>query len=83
MLRQIASARWFQNFITVVIVLASVLVGVETYPEIEKQYHRLLHTLDLLIIGIFTLEVVIKIGPRAATRCAIFAIPGMSSISSS
>ena len=62
MLRQIASSRFFQNFITVVIVLASMLVGIETYPEIEKQYHKLLHTLDLLIIGIFTLEVVIKIG---------------------
>jgi voltage-gated sodium channel len=62
MLRKIAAARYFQNFITIVIVLASVLVGVETYPEMEKQYHRLLHTLDLLIIGMFTLEVVIKIG---------------------
>ncbi|HMY10546.1 MAG TPA: ion transporter [Turneriella sp.] len=75
MLRQIASSRFFQNFITVVIVLASMLVGIETYPEIEKQYHKLLHTLDLLIIGIFTLEVVIKIGAEGRHPLRYFRDP--------
>jgi voltage-gated sodium channel len=62
MLRQISTHRWFQNFITFVIVLASILVGVETYPEMEKRYHALLHVLDIAIITIFTIEVAIKIG---------------------
>ncbi|GAB4434644.1 MAG: hypothetical protein OHK0011_17800 [Turneriella sp.] len=75
MLRQIASARWFQNFITVVIVLASMLVGVETYPEIEKQYHRVLHSLDLLIIGIFTIEVIVKIGAEGRHPLRYFRDP--------
>jgi voltage-gated sodium channel len=59
--RQITAARWFQSFITVVIVLASVLVGIETYPDIEKEYHAVLHVLDLMIISIFTFEVAVKI----------------------
>jgi voltage-gated sodium channel len=75
MLSQIASARWFQNSITVVIVLASVLVGLETYAEIEKHYHSLLHTLDLLIIGIFTFEVVVKIGAEGRRPFRYFRDP--------
>lgn len=54
-------SRWFQNFITVIIILASILVGVETYPEIEKKYHTLLHALDLAIITIFAIEALLKI----------------------
>lgn len=75
MLRQIASARWFQNFITVVIVLASVLVGIETYPEIEKQHHGLLHLLDLAIITIFSIEVVVKIGAEGRHPLRYFRDP--------
>ena len=63
--KRIAHARSFQSFITVVIVLASILVGVETYPEMEK-YHRILHVLDLMIITIFTIEVAVKIAAEGA-----------------
>ncbi|MCS6971827.1 MAG: ion transporter [Leptospiraceae bacterium] len=61
-LYQLVHSRHFQNFITAVILLASLLVGLETYAEIEKKYHKLLHTLDILIIAIFTLEVLIRMG---------------------
>ncbi|AFM11452.1 ion transporter [Turneriella parva] len=74
-LSRIAHARWFQNFITTVIVLASVLVGVETYPQIEKQYHRLLHALDLAIITIFTIEVLVKIGAEGRHPLRYFKDP--------
>lgn len=59
--RRIASQKHFQNFITIVIILASVLVGVETYQSIEQDYHRILHALDIAIIAIFTFEVLVKI----------------------
>jgi len=54
-------SRWFQNFITFVIILASALVGVETYPDLEKKYHHILHVLDVIIIAIFSVEVIFKI----------------------
>lgn len=75
MLSRIAASRLFQNFITIVIILASVLVGIETYPELEKKYHGLLHTLDLLIIGIFTVEVVVKIGAEGRRPLRYFRDP--------
>lgn len=66
MLRRISTARWFQNFITYVIILASILVGIETYPDLEKRYHSLLHILDIAIITIFTIEVAIKIAAEGS-----------------
>ncbi len=59
--KRISTSRLFQIFITFVILTASALVGVETYPEIEKQHQRLLDLLDHIIIAIFVLEIVIKI----------------------
>ena len=75
LLRNIAHARWFQNTITIVIVLASILVGIETYPQIEQHYHRLLHALDLAIITIFTVEVIVKIGAEGAHPLRYFRDP--------
>lgn len=59
--KRISTSKLFQIFITLVILFASALVGVETYPEIEQRYHRLLDIFDLAIIGIFTAEIAIKI----------------------
>ncbi len=62
MLTRIAAARWFQNGITLVILFAAVLVGVETDPEIAAAHHGLLTFLDQLVLGIFSLEMLIKLG---------------------
>lgn len=59
--KSIANSSWFQPFITGVILLASALVGVETYPAVAEANKTLLHVLDLIILGIFTVEMVIKI----------------------
>ncbi len=59
--KRISTSRLFQVFITLVILIASALVGVETYPEIEKQHQKLLDLLDHIIIAIFVLEIIIKI----------------------
>lgn len=62
MLKQITAANWFQNGVTLVILLAGVLVGVETDQEIAAAHHGLLRFLDQLVLGIFTLEMLIKMG---------------------
>ncbi len=62
LLKKIAEAAWFQNTITIVIVLAGVLVGIETYQDFAAEHHGVIHILDQLIIWIFVAEVVIKMG---------------------
>ena len=57
----IADSQWFTNFILGVIVLAGVVVGMQTYKEFEAENHALLSTLDTVILWIFVLEAVIKI----------------------
>jgi voltage-gated sodium channel len=59
--RRLAAAKAFQNFILVVILAAGVLVGLETYPSITRRHGGTLHTLDWLIIGIFTFEIAVKV----------------------
>ena len=51
--KRISTSRLFQIFITLVILIASALVGVETYPEIEKHHQKLLDLLEAQ--GIVTL----------------------------
>ena len=57
----VADSKWFTNFILGVIVLAGVVVGMQTYKEFEAENHALLSTLDTVILWIFVLEAVIKI----------------------
>lgn len=61
-MRRLAAATWFQNFITVVIVLAAVLVGIETYPRVAHAHEGTIHWLNQLILGIFILEIGVKWG---------------------
>lgn len=58
---KIADAVWFQRFIILVIILAGVLVGFETYPDIHNQYLKEFRIADLIIQGIFTVEIIIRI----------------------
>jgi voltage-gated sodium channel len=61
-LKQLAEMPLFKNFITGAILLAGILVGLETYPHIVEQYHSLLHLADTIILGIFVLEIAVKMG---------------------
>ncbi len=58
---QIRESAWFQNFITVIILMAGVVVGVETYPVMEEHYGSVLHAMNWLILGIFIVEIVVKV----------------------
>lgn len=60
--KHIADAPWFHHFITAVIVAAAVLVGAETYAGVRAAHHDLLLSLDRIVLGIFTLEIAIKMG---------------------
>lgn len=61
-LQRIRDAAWFQNLITLVILFAGVLVGIETYPEMVERHHGALHLLDQCVLWIFVAEVVVKMG---------------------
>ena len=57
----ISESKTFQRLILFTILLAGVTVGIQTYKDFAKQHEAILLTLDTLILGIFTLEVLIKI----------------------
>ncbi len=53
-----------QNFIVFLIVLNAALLGLETNPQITQTYGEILTWFDHVILGIFTLEIVLLIGVR-------------------
>ena len=55
-----AASAWFQNFVTGVIILAGILVGIETYPTMVKEHGALLHALDAIVLWIFVAEIAVK-----------------------
>jgi len=59
-MKRTAEARWFQRLITVVILLAGALVGVETDGQIVARHAGLIHVLDQIIIWIFVAEMAVK-----------------------
>lgn len=59
---RIANSPTFINLILAIIVIASILVGLETYPAINSRYGEAFAILDRLILGIFIVEAVVKIG---------------------
>lgn len=52
----------FNNIILSVIVLAGVLVGVESYHGFSLQHAGLLHVMDQFVLGIFVFEALAKMG---------------------
>ncbi|HSL60262.1 MAG TPA: ion transporter [Desulfotignum sp.] len=62
--QKIEAASWFHNGIIGVIVFAGLLVGLETYPAVVSGYGPLLHTLDVLVLSIFSVEILIKLIAR-------------------
>jgi voltage-gated sodium channel len=59
--RQISESRWFNNFILGVIVVAGILVGIQTYHHETAGIHGLLEAIDLVVLFIFTIEFFIKL----------------------
>ncbi len=59
--RILVRSNYFQNFITFIIILSGIMVGLETYPSISASYLEIFDFLDLLFILIFTTEIFLKI----------------------
>lgn len=62
LLGRIAESSRFQNFIILIIILAAVLTGIGTYPQIVERYGAIIDWSDSIIIGIFTAEIFIRLG---------------------
>jgi voltage-gated sodium channel len=74
-LKVITESSLFNNFIIGVILFAGVLVGVETYPTMEEKYGHVLHTLDAIVLWIFVIEVVMKMGAQGRRPWRYFLDP--------
>ena len=73
--KRISEASWFSYFIFGVIIAAGVVVGLQTYKEFEAEHHMLLSLLDTIILGVFALEVLIKIIAEGKTPWRYFLDP--------
>jgi voltage-gated sodium channel len=60
--RKIVEKSLFKSSIIVIILLAGLVVGLETSQEIMAKYGTLLHFIDHLILGIFVMEILLKLG---------------------
>lgn len=59
----------FTNFISIVIVLNAIGLGLETSPAVMRQWGELIHGFDRLALGIYCVEIALKL---AAWREAFF-----------
>ena len=57
---QVVESRWFQISVLAVIVIADVIVGIETYPQIVDQHAGLLTALNRIVLWIFVVEAAMK-----------------------
>jgi voltage-gated sodium channel len=60
-LSRLVSSSAFSSFIISIIILAGLLVGLETYPNIAHAYHMQLHLVERIILYIFVTEMIFKI----------------------
>lgn len=73
--KRISTAPWFTAFILGAIMAAGIVVGLQTYRDFEARHHDLLSALDAIILGIFVLEVLIKLIAEGKTPWNYFRDP--------
>ncbi|WP_364303535.1 ion transporter [Moorena sp. SIO4A5] len=71
-LQKISNSEIFQNTVLIVIILASIIVGLETYPSFTENYGTLVNFIEHLILGFFIGEIFIKIGAEASHPWSYF-----------
>jgi voltage-gated sodium channel len=62
----VRDAAWFNHFITAVILLAGVVVGIETYPSMVEAYGEPLHIANWAILAIFIVEIIVKMAAEGS-----------------
>lgn len=58
---QLVQSAKFQNFIMFLIIINGITMGLETSKSIVLEYGNFLHIFDTLVIGIFTIEIILRI----------------------
>lgn len=61
-LTRLVESASFNRFVTAIILFAAVLVGLETYPPLMERYGPMLYPLNNLVLAIFALEVLLRMG---------------------
>ncbi len=64
--KRIADAQWFQTFIILVILVAGVVVGIQTYSGFAAEHHGILSLIDNIILWIFVIEIIVKMGAEGS-----------------
>ena len=59
-LKTFTESKRFQFFFIGIILLSGLVVGLDSYPKISDKYGTILHTLDIIILGLFVFEIGIK-----------------------
>ncbi|WP_074405937.1 ion transporter [Aquimarina megaterium] len=59
--KSISKSKWFQNLVTIAILVAGVLVGIATYPKFSSEHEKVLEWLNQIILGVFIIEIVVKV----------------------
>ncbi|MEO3782607.1 ion transporter [Actinocorallia sp. B10E7] len=59
--RTLVESRRFQRFITAVILVNAATLGCETSPFLLSEYGGLLHAIDRLALGVFVVELVLRL----------------------
>ncbi|MCH8496106.1 MAG: ion transporter [Balneolales bacterium] len=73
--RFLVKSRLFNNFIMMVILLAGVVVGIQTYGEMVADWKPLLYLIDKAILAIFIFEVFIRMSAEGRKPWMYFGDP--------
>ncbi|MDY7105744.1 MAG: ion transporter [Actinomycetota bacterium] len=71
----ITRARWFERVMIWFVMLAAVLVGVESYESFAAQHSALLGMLDVVIVTVFVLEIIARMLAEGAHPWRFFSHP--------
>ncbi len=63
--RRFTTSNRFQNAIVVAIILNAILLGLETFPRIERDNTDLFRTMDRVLLGIFVVEILLRLVAEA------------------
>ncbi|MBI5725502.1 MAG: ion transporter [Planctomycetes bacterium] len=74
-LKLLAESKRFNLFIVGLIVLTSVLIGLDTYPSIAESWGWLINLIDNIILGCFVVEIMIRMGAEGRRPLRYFADP--------
>ncbi len=61
MLKNLVESRWFSNFVTTVIIINAITLGLETWPDAMSRYGTVLAVLDTSALAVFVVEIALKL----------------------